>query len=409
MEKQEQFTVLMPDIGEGVVEGEVTAWLQEEGATLQQDTPVIELMTDKATVELPAPYPGTLSKCYYAVGDTAIKGKPLYDITLAPGTKVAKQAEKTQKKPKQPKKSNTDSKESKSTSATPTTEKALATPPVRRLAKQLGIDIHKIKGTGKNGRVTAEDVRTSLSGSLSSAPATSTRFPELQDDTIVPLQGVRRLVAAQMALSKQRIPHFSLSDKADASLLVKFRTKNKELAEAEGLSLTFVPLFLRALSLTIQRFPEINASLDDERNIIIYHKVQNMGIAMKSENGLIVPVLKGVEGMDLEQIIRSYTELRNKMVNKKLKPSDMKEGTITLSNFGTEGGLWATPVINYPEAAILATARIRKQPTEKTGQIVLRDILNVSWSFDHRLIDGDLAAAVSNYFIKLIETPSQLI
>ena len=173
--------------------------------------------------------------------------------------------------------------------------------------------------------------------------------------------------------------------------------------------MTFVPLFLRALSLTIQRFPEINASLDHERNIIIYHKVQNMGIAMKSENGLIVPVLKGVEGMDLEQIIRSYTELRDKMVNKKLKPSDMKEGTITLSNFGTEGGLWATPVINYPEAAILATARIRKQPTEKTGQIVLRDILNVSWSFDHRLIDGDLAAAVSNYFIKLIETPSQLI
>ncbi len=170
-----------------------------------------------------------------------------------------------------------------------------------------------------------------------------------------------------------------------------------------------MPLFVRALSLTLRHYPQVNASVDENKGQIFLHKVHNVGIAMKTDQGLIVPVLKGVQAMNFQETVRSYHALRQRALAGQLKPEDMRDSTITLSNFGTEGGLWATPVINYPEAAIVATAKIHKQPVVRGNGIVIRDILNCSWSFDHRIIDGDLAAAVSNTFIKLLENPSQLL
>ncbi len=399
------YTVTMPDIGEGVVEGEVTAWLKNVGDSLAQDEPVVELMTDKATVELPTPYVGTLAKQYYNVGDIAIKGKPLYDVAVSTDTVTAPAPEVIAPKAEAaPKASKTAAKSNIRTA--PDGNQGLATPPIRQMAKELGVDTNQVHGTGKDGRVTADDIRNFLS---QGAHKPATKPLQLEGDEVQPLIGIRRLVAKKMVDSKRHIPHFGFCDKADVTLLTKFREKNKKEAAAEGIHLTFVPLFVRALSLTLKEYPQVNASVDEEAQAVILHKHHNISVAMKTEQGLIVPVLKEVEMMNLRDTVRSYHALRQKALKGELKPEDMRDSTITISNFGTEGGLWATPVINYPEAAILATARIHQESVVRGNNIFIRDILNCSWSFDHRIIDGALAAAFSNHFIKLLENPSALL
>lgn len=412
-------TIHLPDIGEGVVEGEVVAWLKQVGDAVAQDEPVVVVMTDKATVELPSPHPGVLSKQYYRPGEVAIKDKPLYDIRLEAALKS-----KTQEPipvpeiPPQP--------PSQEAMHSQRAKKALATPPVRKAAKDLGINIHGISGTGKNGRVTLEDLKGSFSLDLETAvsrlkpPSSDTNevkeekpspILHLNDDEEVPLIGIRGLMAKRMAQSKRTIPHFSYHEKVEVSRLVKLREKYKTAGEQEQIRVTYVPFFIRALSKTIDAFPMINSSYDEEAGRLVIHHQHHVGIAMASSSGLIVPVLKGVQSMDLNEIVRRFHELKTKALAGKLEPKEMKEATITVSNFGVlgPGGLWATPIINPPEAAILAVNKIQKQPVVKQDQIVAADILNISWSFDHRVIDGELAAQVSARFCKLIENPAQLL
>lgn len=397
------FTVLMPDIGEGVVEGEVIQWLKKIGDTLAQDEPVVVVMTDKATVELPVPYPGKLVKQYYQPGENAIKGKPLYDIersdiaveskAVAPEMKPVPPTTFVAAEPPPPRRASE--------------TRTLATPPIRKLAKELDVDLHAVSGSGKDGRVTAEDVKKHLGSRTTDQAAVA--IPQLEGDEVRPLQGIRRLTARHVAASKATIPHFSYCDVADVTSLIQFRTNIEKEAQKIGVHITFTPLFIRALSLALKMYPEFNSSYDATRDALVVHQKQQIGIAMKTPLGLIVPVLKGVEQMSFQDTMKNYHLLRQQAVEGKLKPEDMREGTITLSNFGTEGGRWATPVINAPEVAILATARIRPEPVAKVHDIVIRQILNCSWSFDHRVIDGDMAAAFSNAFIKLLENPLRML
>lgn len=391
------FTVKMPDIGEGVVEGEVISWLKQPNDPLKQDEPVVVVMTDKATVELPAPMPGRLAKQYYQVGQTAIKDKPLYDIEVEEEIPAKTSTEtKPSKKPppiELPKK------------ATAESHKALAAPPARKLAQELGVDINQIKGSGPEGRVTKEDVThyvqtTSKEKSLS-----------LLGDTEMPLIGIRKLMAKKMSLSKQMIPHFSYFEQVDATRLVQLKQSFKEKAAQQGVTVTFMPFIIRALSMTLSKYPIVNSSVDTEKNVIVMHAQHNVGIAITTEQGLIVPVLKNVEGMTLQELILAYESLKARALSSKLSSNDMKESTITISNFGVlgGGGLWATPIINYPEAAILALARIQKLPLVRNDTIVVRNSLNLSWSFDHRIIDGDLAAAFSHHFSTLLQNPAALL
>ncbi len=360
------YTVVLPDIGEGVVEGEVIEWLKKVGDLVKQDEPVVVVMTDKATVELPSPYPGTLVKQYYKPGQIAFKDKPLYDI---------------------------DREATKATSEE-TVQKVLASPATRRKAQEMGVDIQKVKGTGKEGRVTDEDL-----GQASLPPEEEAR----------PIIGIRKLMAQSMAESKAKIPHFSFFEQADATRLIQLVKKIKEEGAKEEIHVTFMPFFIRALSLTIKRHPELNSSYDSESSQLIIHKHQNLGIATSTALGLIVPVIKNVESMSLEELIRQYDALREKVKNNQLQSSDMKEGTITLSNYGSKSsGLWATPIIKFPEVAILALARIQKQPLVKNDQVIARDVLNLSWSFDHRIFDGNTASLVSHTFMELIQNPAQL-
>jgi pyruvate dehydrogenase E2 component (dihydrolipoamide acetyltransferase) len=387
------FTVRLPDIGEGVVEGEVIQWLKQENDWVQQDEPVVIVMTDKATVELPAPHPGKVSKHYFKVGEIAIKDKPLYDIEVEESLSISSQEpveEIVKKVMKEPKVEKAHS------------EAVLALPSTRKLAKQLQIDMGQIAGSGKEGRITPEDLIKSRA---------LPKLPRLPTDYEVPVTGIRNLMAKKMVESNNQIPHFSYFEQIDASRLVQLRQHYKEEAAKQNIHVTYMPFIIRALSLTLNKFPEVNSSFDAAENKLIVHASHHVGIAMTTNLGLIVPVLKDVQRMTLNEIIFAYEELKTRAEKGKLQSHEMKVSTITISNFGVlaGGGLWATPIINYPEAAILGVARIHKQPYVRNEEIVIRDVLNFSWSFDHRIVDGDLAATFSHYFATLLQNPAPLL
>lgn len=405
------FIVNFPEIGEGVIEGEVIEWRKQVGDVLMQDEPVVVVMTDKATVELPSPHPGVLKKCYKEVGGIAIRDQPLYEIELegnespeplrsekgAPAD-LKKQPVAAPKEvfPKVPaEKVQKDSKQ------------VLATPKVRGLARQLDIPLAGIHGTGSDGRITAKDLP------LQTKQTAHEPFGiyQLPGDEEQPLIGIKALMAKKMAESKAKIPHFSYFEEADATRLIQLKDNSKQKAHTEGIHLTYMPFILRALSFCIKKYPILNSSFDAERSKVILHHRQNIGVAMSTPLGLIVPVLKEVETLGVEALIRSYEELIQRARKNKLLPSDMKEGTLTVSNFGSSGnhGLWATPIINYPEVAILAIGRIHQQPIAKNGLVTIGDRINFSWSFDHRVIDGEMAAHISRSFCSLIENPAALL
>lgn len=411
------FTVRLPEIGEGVVEGEVVEWLKQVGDTVKQDEPVVIVMTDKATVELPAPYPGVLVKQYFRVGEISIRDKPLYDIKLdnalpSPATQekesnVEVTPVKAAFQEKQPLPAVAEMAQSFDPSAN---KKALATPKVRGLAKELGIDLNTLTGTGKDGRISVEDLKSNIPLAKSAEPY-KTPLLHLEDDEEQPLIGIRGLMAKKMAEGHVHIPQFSYFEQVEATRLVQLRNNFREKAVKEGINLSYMPFFIRALSLTIKQFPLMNSCVDTSSFKIIVHQQHNIGIAMASPQGLIVPVLKGVQKMSLEEIIKAYEALKIKSSQGKLTSSDMKEATITITNFGVlEGaGIWATPMIHYPEVAILGMARIRKEPVVRNDEVVIREILPLSWSFDHRIIDGEKAVSISHFYHNLIRDPAPLV
>ena len=322
-------------------------------------------------------------KQYYKPGEVALRDKPLYDLEISGDEKLPKQEDIISKP--------ISGSVSKPKTAPPQPyqgKKALATPPVRKLAQELGIDIGSLQGTGKNGHITIEDVKNYTKVSTDASIEKQVQLP---GDEIIPLVGIRNLMAKKMKESKEKIPHFSYFEQVDASRLVQLRHNLKEQADQENLHLTYMPFFIKAFSLTINKFPVVNGMLDPQTNSLVLHKKQNIGIAISTKLGLIVPVLKDVESLSLAQIIKGFEELKKKASEGKLSPNDFKDSTVTISNFGvfSSGGLWATPIINYPEVAILAVARIQKQPIVKNDEVIARDTLNLSWSFDHRVIDGD--------------------
>jgi len=390
-------TVTLPDIGEGVVEGEVVEWLKKEGDSLGQDEPVVVVMTDKATVELPAPYPGMLKKHHQKPGEVAKVDHPLYDIEVekAPEPKKDEKPVKTapRKRPVEAKKGGG----------------VLATPATRGLAKELGVDIEEVAGTGKEGRVTDRDVVHHHSKPKSRPPPKATPALHLDGDQVQPVVGIPHAMAEKMAESKSVIPHFSFFDQCDVKRLMQLRENIKPKAKSEGLKLTYMPFFIKALSRSMKKHPKVNSSIERDASELILHKHHNIGVASNSDAGLMVFVLRDVQEKSLEEIIKEYHEMMMKLKSGELKREDMIESTITISNFGPLGGRWATPIINYPEVAILGVAKIQKEPVVRHDEIVIRPKLNLSWSFDHRVIDGGAAAAFSNTFISYLENPAGLL
>jgi len=382
----------LPDIGEGVAEGEIVRWLVQVGASVREDELLVEVLTDKANVEIPSPVDGILAKILADPGKTVKVGEVIALIEAAgeiPAPPAAPgKTEVTPRPPEEP-----PAKGESSPRRAPGPE-ALATPVVRKLAKDLGIDLSKVAGTGPGGRVTEGDVRAAA------APAGATRPP----DERVPFMGKRRMAAKKMVLSKSSIPHALLVDEADASNLLAMRDSLRETGLREGVKITILPFVVQAVVTALRIHPAMNASLDEERGEIVLKKHYDIGTAVDAEDGLVVPVIKDADDKTIVELAREIERLADKTRTGKLSLSDLSGGTFTVTSVGSIGGLFSYPVINPPEAAILGVHKIVRRPVVRGGEIVARDMMYLSLSFDHRLIDGGTATRFMNDVILQIES-----
>jgi pyruvate dehydrogenase E2 component (dihydrolipoamide acetyltransferase) len=352
------FELRLPDIGEGVAEGEIVRWLVAEGASVREDDLLVEVLTDKANIEIPSPVNGVLARILAQSGQIVKVGEVIALIGTA--------------------------------------GEALATPVVRKLAKDLGVDLSKIPGTGPGGRVTGEDVRASA------APPDFAAGGKPSEER-VPFRGKRRMAGKKMVLSKSTIPHALLVDEADVTNLLAMRGALREIGQREGVKVTILPFLIQAAVTALRTHPAMNASLDVERGEIILKKHYDIGIAVDTEDGLVVPVVRQAGEKTIVELAREVERLAEGARAGKLSISDLSGGTFTVTSIGSIGGLFSYPVINLPEAAILGVHKIVRRPVVRGSDIVARDMMYLSISFDHRLIDGGTATRFLNDLILQIE------
>ena len=382
--------VVLPDIGEGVIEGEMVKWLVEVGDFVEVDQPIAEIMTDKATVEVPSPIAGRVTELKAREGDTIPIEQTLLMLETTSDQKV----------PKKPP-ANDDNDEVVSP---PVAEsRVLATPGTRRLAREMNVDINKVQGTGNVGRVTREDVLASQVH-----PPTKVQVSTGDLEERVPLKGIRRKIAEQMQMTKQVVPHFTLMDEACVTELYHLRRQAKEIGKEQGVKITFLPFIMKALIATLRQFPEVNASIDDKAQEIVYKKYYHLGFAADTPQGLLVPNIKNADQKTIIELSRQIQELATQAREGRLALEDMKGASMTLTNIGSVGGTYATPIINYPEVAILGVYKMTDRPVFKEGEFYPEKIMNFTITCDHRLIDGAVAARFLSAFIKRIESPSHL-
>ena len=409
---------LLPDIGEGIVECEVIKWLVAEGDTVEEDQPVCEVMTDKAMVELPSKHDGVITRIYYAEGETAIVHEPLYAIQVAGQAAAAPvQAQTSNDAASQSSSSSTQAHSDPSSEATGKKRKAVASPAVRRLAREMNIDITQVHGSGEKGRVYKADIHAFKSGSQAqeqSAPAASQVVASVsteatQEVRIEPIKGVKAAMAKAMQESVSTIPHFTYSDEIDLTDLIALRKKLKPEYEKQGIKLTMMPFFIKAMSLALKEFPILNARVNEECTEIHYQPSHNIGMAVDSKIGLLVPNIKGCETKSIRTIAEDVMAITDSARAGRLSQEQLKGGTISISNIGALGGTTATPIINKPELAIVALGKLQTIPRfDANGNVEARSIMQVSWSGDHRVIDGGTIARFNNLWTKYLQDPSAM-
>ncbi len=407
----------LPDLGEGVMEGEIVKWHVKPGDQVTEDQVVLEIMTDKATVEIPTKTTGKVSEILFKEGEIAKVGAVMMRLEGAPGAKA------TPAKAEAPKAAAPAAPQARAASPAPSAASrpapaaspgfqnrdVQAAPAVRKLAREKGVDLSTIRGSGPHGRVLLEDVQSGGSGGGGFARNTATRGQRTEER--VPVRGMRRKIVEKMALSKRTAAHFTYVEECDVTELVEFRSKLKPVAEKKGVKMTFMPFITKAAVIGLQEFPELNASLVEENGVpteIVYKKYYNIGVAVDTEDGLTVPVLKDADSKGLWEISGDIADLSLRARDKKLKAEDFHDGTFTITNAGNIGGLLATPVINYPEVAIMGVHQIKKRPVVVNNQIVIRDIMYLSVSLDHRVVDGAVAARFMNRVVGLLQDPKML-
>ena len=396
----------LPDIGEGVVEGEIVKWLVKDGDTVTEDQPLVEVMTDKATVTIPSPKAGRVLKTHGKEGDIAQVHHPLVTLELSGGASVAAAAPAPVAAIAAAPKAHL--------AAVPANgggpAKVLATPVTRRMAREHGINLASVEGSGPQGRVTKADVVALISGTGAVKMAPVPTAPQ-QGDQRVPLKGLRRKIAEKMVRSKHTAAHFTFVEECDCTELVRVRTRlNEALAtQGEGQKLSFLPLICKALVAALKRFPTLNANMDEATQELIVRGGYHFGIAAATEEGLTVPVVKDVDRLTLRELGAEISRLGTAARERRLKMEELSGGTFTITSLGQKGGLFATPIINHPEVAILGVHRMRKRPmVDDAGQIVVREMMYLSLSFDHRMIDGAVGADFTYELIRFLEHPELL-
>lgn len=448
------FTFRLPDIGEGIHEGEIVKWFVKPGDQVKEDDILAEVQNDKAVVEIPSPVDGTVEEIFVEEGTVAIVGDALIRFD-APGyedlklkgddhhdanesAKTEAQVQATAEAGQAVKKeavadeAQAPKKEAPATNnvqEVASNKRIIAMPSVRKYAREKGVDIAQVTGTGKNGRVMKEDIESFLSGGsqaqaieevtvqeASVAESTTENakaapvvlegeFPETREK----MSGIRKAIAKAMVHSKHTAPHVTLMDEVDVSALVAHRKQFKDVAAEQGVKLTYLPYVVKALISTLRKFPEFNRSLDDATQEIIQKHYYNIGIAADTERGLLVPVIKHADRKSVFGLSSEINELAVKARDGKLAPHEMKGASMSITNIGSAGGQWFTPVINHPEVAILGIGRISEKPVIKNGEIVAAHVLALSLSFDHRMIDGATAQNALNHLKRLLSEPQLLL
>jgi pyruvate dehydrogenase E2 component (dihydrolipoamide acetyltransferase) len=393
-----------PDVGEGITEGEIVRWLVKEGDEVEVDQTLAEIETDKAVVEMPSPFSGTVLKVHFKEKDLVKVGQTL--VTMgAKGETLAQAAPAPVAAP--------EARLAPATADAPVPERTrevLATPRIRALAKELGVDISAVPGTGPGGRVTEEDVRAYKPAPVEKKPAVKikTKYDLYGDLERIPLHGVRRATAKKMRESLDHAAHVTHCDEADAGPLDALREKMKLEAEAGGTKLTYLPFIVKALIEALKLHPTLNATLDEEENEIVVKRYYNIGVAVDIPDGLIVPVVKAADRKSVADLAAEIQALAKAARERTLDLADLKGGTFSITNVGVIGGDLATPIINYPEVAILATMRIADRARVADGAVVVRKTLPLCVAFDHRVVDGAEAARFTKDLIRFLETPESL-
>lgn len=424
--------VKLPELGEGVSEGELIRWLVKPGDQVKPDQSVAEIMTDKATVEVPTPYAGTIKELKFQAGQVIKVEEILLVLDLSSGQSkqpVQQTSEKISDK-------TTEKLADKSSSSATSAEVAsleeslikidktnsikddsifppaaqshvIATPSTRRLAREMGVNINEIQGTGIANRVTREDVLKIKEQASSESNRDNSLFKEGSHvEERVPLRGIRKKIAENMQMAKSIVPHFTLMDEAEVTHLVAIRESLKSLAEKNKTKITYLPFVMKALISTIREFPMFNASIDDKSQEIVYKKYFNIGFAADTPNGLVVPVIKNADRKTILELSQEILDLSARARDGKLKLDEMKGATITITNIGSVGGTYATPIINHPEVAILGMYKISEKPAIRDGELVALKVMNFTITADHRLIDGAVAAHFMKAFLNRIQNPN---
>ena len=425
------FQFKLPDIGEGIAEGEIVKWFVKPGDTINEDDTLLEVQNDKSVEEIPSPVTGTVKNVIVPEGTVANVGDVLVEIDAPGHNSAPSTSAPSAEAPKE--KVETSGSASVVEAADPN-KRVLAMPSVRQFAREKDVDISQVTATGKGGRVTKEDIENFLAGGPSSAPAKSEApeaaapkeaAPAAESKPAAPakpfksnlgdleervaMTPTRKAIAKAMVNSKHTAPHVTLHDEVEVSKLWDNRKRFKEVAAANGTKLTFLPYVVKALTATVKKYPVLNASIDDANQEIVYKHYYNIGIATDTDHGLYVPNVKDADRKGMFAIADEINEKAKLAHDGKLSAEDMRNGTITISNIGSVGGGWFTPVINYPEVAILGVGTIAQQPiVNAEGEIVVGRVMKLSLSFDHRIVDGATAQQAMNNIKRLLADPELL-
>jgi pyruvate dehydrogenase E2 component (dihydrolipoamide acetyltransferase) len=369
--------VKLPDIGEGIAEGEIIRFLVKVGDFVEKYQPLAEVMTVKVNVEIPSPVSGRVVKLLAEPGQVLKVGEPFIEIeTQEAVEEKPAEAVKVAAIPSKPE-------------SMPHAGEVLATPAVRKLAKELGVDLSKVVGTGPGGRILEEDVRRAAASA----------------ETRIPMKGLRRMIAERLVQAKSRAALVTVFEEVDAGQIVEVRNELRQ--QRQDLKITYMPLIMKAIVAAVEEVPSVNGWVDDDREEVVLSKEVNIGFAVDTPSGLLVPILKNVEKKDVWTLAREVEELAEKARQGKLGLEDVRGGTISISNYGALNSLSGTPIVNYPEIAIVGVGRVEKKPVVRDGQIVVGNMMQIAVTFDHRAVDGGTMAAFVNALKKHIENIRQ--
>ena len=413
---------ILPDIGEGIVECELVEWLVKEGETVVEDQPIADVMTDKALVQIPAMYSGVIKKLFYKQGEIAKVHSPLFSMITADGGESVEPKEADNevlvkvKAEKAVSSNELDETETQSIEQRQIKGKAIASPAVRRVARELDVNISDVTGSGKKGRVYKNDVVSFEQGDYTIAVQTNISSTRVEPSYVEKIKGIKAMMAKAMVNSVSTIPHFTYCEEIDMTELIKLRFELKEdytvkaiLAE-QDIKLTMMPFFMKAMSIALKEFPVINSQVNDDCTDLTYFTDHNIGMAVDSKVGLLVPNVKQVQNKSILDLATDITRLTADARSGRVQQADLKGGTITISNIGAIGGTVATPIINKPEAAIVALGKLQTLPRfNEQGNVEARSIMQVSWSGDHRIIDGGSIARFCNLWKVFLEKPSNML